>query len=75
MFISDPRTSLAALSTCAAIVLAMSVSVAAPVGEATRIARYAYQTEAASGRSPVYRRDPIHERSRCSKPSPRVQCR
>lgn len=61
MFTPDPRTSLAAVAACAAIILSTSVSVAAPVGEATRIVRYAYQTDAASGRSPVYRLDPIQE--------------
>jgi hypothetical protein len=61
MLTPDPRTFLAALATCAAIILAISVSAAAPVGKATRIVRDAYQTEDASGRSPVYRLDPIHE--------------
>lgn len=61
MFNPDPRTFLASVAASVSIILAMSVSVAAPVGEATRVVRYAYQTEVASGRAPVYRLDPIHE--------------
>lgn len=60
MFTPDPRSSLLAMAVFVSI-MALSPSAAAPVGEATRVVRYAYQTEATSGRSPVYRLDPIHE--------------
>jgi hypothetical protein len=48
----------------AAFIVLLSTAIgatAAPVGEATRIVRFAYQTVTASSRSPVYRLDPIHE--------------
>lgn len=47
--------------TFACLILMMPGAMAAPVGEATRIVRFAYQTESASDRLPVYRLDPIHE--------------
>jgi hypothetical protein len=46
------------------LIIVVSASTAAPVGEATRIVRFACQAEAASGRSPVYRLEPIHEGAR-----------
>lgn len=44
-----------------ALLVLVTSGTAAPVGEAMRIVRFAYQTEGVSPRLPVYRLDPIHE--------------
>lgn len=61
MFKSSPGVCQAVVAAPIWLVFAASVSLAAPVGEATRVVRFAYQTETASSRSPLYRLDPIHE--------------
>ena len=59
----DPgaRLYLKLLATLIVLMPAGLKAAAAPVGEATRIVRFAYQSETTSSRSPLYRLDPIHE--------------